>query len=124
MAVDRILRNDVCELCLIQVHSCNPLITLQLEIHSSKLIIKPSKVGAFSGALAKDYLLASDTVTFDRCCYVSGACKQWAIAAVLHWPSIFCMCSQRVWHYTTLADYPASLGFPIMHRVYAICTQS
>ena len=26
--------------------------------------------------------------------------------------------------YNTLDGYPASLGFPVMHRVHAICTQS
>ena len=26
--------------------------------------------------------------------------------------------------YITLDGYPASLGFPIMHRVHAICTQA
>ena len=64
-------------------------ITLQYERHSLKLIIKPPKVGAFSGELPKDYLLASDTVIFDRCCYVSGACQQYTGGSCsVHWPSL------------------------------------
>ena len=45
-------------------------------------------VGAFSGELGKDYLLASDTVTFDCCSYVSGACQQCRGGSCsVHWPS-------------------------------------
>ena len=32
--------------------------------------------------------------------------------------------TQQVRTYSLLDDYPASLGFPVMHRVHAICTQA